>query len=341
MTAALKSILGLAKQSAQGAVGTVFKYLLYNQGSVAPNNVVLPLDIEIGATSPLISSMVKTGVTGAGAVEFIPRPDTLAYLMNGLLGEDNMTAGVAAAVGTYSHALSFNHDDAWDVPYFTAVHAPGGMWADQILDCRISAVGLSWKAANFLRGQVGFSGGLPSKVSVPTGITTDTGPQFLTALSSIELPTATAAKVISGSFMAGNAIPLDEQWIVGSYSPDNFDITTRAFSINLVVKITDATLYTMMMYDPAGASAWAAGLMKEGDFKLKFVSDKLIGTTAIPYSVQISADSTSDNVVWAADPIAVRAGKQVIMSMTGVFLNTLSAAKPVVVTVVNDTATAY
>ena len=28
------------------------------------------------------------------------------------------------------------------------------------------------------------------------------------------------------------AIPMDNQWIVGSYSPDDFDINSRIFAIN-------------------------------------------------------------------------------------------------------------
>ena len=339
MTSSLKSILGFAKQAAKGTPGASFKYLLYNTASVAPNNVILPLDTEIGGNVPMVRSMVKTGVYGGGGVEFIPRPDTIAMLLTGLLGKDT----VSGAGPSYTHTITFNDADPFDTPYYTTVHAPGGMWADQLEDCRVSALGFTWRAANFLRATMGISGGTPSKIAVPAA-TPDDGPQFLTVLSSIALPSDTPLKVLSGSFVGGNAIPLDEQWIVGSYSPDAFDITTRAFSVSMVVKITDAALYSKMMYDPAGGADWAADLLKEADFNLQFVSNQEVDT-GTPYAITISGNgqnqaSGAANVIWSADPIGVRAGRNVLMNITGVFLAT-DTGSPVTVEVVNDVSTSY
>ena len=348
MTSALSSILGFAKQTAKGTPNTTpgeYKYMLYNQASIAPNSVILPLDTEIGGTTPLVRSMVKTGVFSGGGVEFIPRPDTIAKLLTGLLGEDTVTP-VAGATGAHSHAITLLSTDAFNIPYHTVVHAPGGMWADQLLDCRVSALGLSWRAANFLRGTVGFTGGFPSSVSVPSSVDPDDGPQFLTVLSNIEVPSSTAVKCISGSFVAGNAIPLDEQWIVGSYSPDDFDVVTRAFSISMLLKITDAALYSKMMYDPAGGAVWAADLLKEADINLQFNSNEEVGTgVPVPYSITIAGNgdnqaSGTSNIIWSADPVGVRAGRNVMMNVTGVFL-AVDSGSPITVTVVNDQSAAY
>ena len=283
----------------------------------------------------MVRSMVKTGVFGGGGVEFIPRPDTIAMLLTGLLGKDT----VSGAGPSYTHSITFNDADGFDVPYYTVVHAPGGMWADQLEDCRVSALGFTWRAANFLRATMGVSGGNPTKVSVPTGVSPDSGPQFLTVESEIEVPTATPLKVLSGSFVGGNAIPLDEQWIVGSYSPDAFDVVTRAFSISLVVKLTDGNLYSKMMYDPAGGSAWVADLFKEADINITFKSNEEVDT-GVPYSIKIKGDAATDNIIWSADPVGVRAGRNVLMNMTGVFLAS-DTSSPVTVEVVNDVATSY
>jgi len=300
---------------------------------------VLPLDTEVGGPSPLIRDMVKTGVFGGGQVEFIPRPDIIGTILTGVIGKDVSTA-VPSATGAFKHVIDFK-TDPFDVDYYTSVHAPGGLWGDQLADCRLTALGLNWRAANFVRGTLGVSGGLPSKVTTPTGAIPDSGVPFLTVMAGIELPTATALKVLAGSFVAGNSIPMDEQWVVGSYSPDAFDIVSRAFAIQLVVKITDATLYSKMMYDPAGGSAWAASLFREAHFKLQFNADKMVGTgTPVPTSLIIKGHSTVDNVVWSADPIAVRAGRQIIMSMTGMFLAT-DAGSPITVELTNATALAY
>ena len=94
-----------------------------------------------------------------------------------------------------------------------------------------------------MRGQFAVQGGLPAKVSTAAwdaASDVDSGPQFSPPSRLIELPTATPVKVLGGSFQAGLAMPLDEQWIVGSYSPDDFDITMRSFAISFLLKITDA-----------------------------------------------------------------------------------------------------
>ena len=214
-----------------------------------------------------------------------------------------------------------------------------------------SASGCSRKRTRFhlARGQLPagnawFFGRNPTKIAVPTGVDPDDGPQFLTVLSEIEVPTATTLKVLSGSFVGGNAIPLDEQWIVGSYSPDAFDITTRAFSLSMVVKITDGALYSKMMYDPSGSDAWVADLFREADIKLTFNSNAEVGTGApVPYSITIKGNggaADAGNIIWSADPIAVRAGRNVLMNITGVFLAT-DTGSPVTVEVVNDQSAAY
>ncbi len=327
--------MGFGKQTAVATPAALSKYLLYSQAAAGPNNIVVPTDIEIGGGTPMVRGMIKAGVSGAGAVEFTPRPDTLAFLLTGLLGKDTHTT----VSSTELHTITYD-TDPFATPYYTITHSPGGLWADQTQDCRITALGLSWRAANFLRATMGFQGGQVTKVAAITG-TPDNGPQFITPTAEIELPTNTDLKVLSGSFMAGSAIPMDEQWIVGSYYPDAFDIVTRACSLSMVVKITDDDLYGKMMYDPAGTDAWVANLMKESAFKLIFKSDKMVGATAIPYSVTVKAHATEDNVVWSAQPIAVRSGRQVVMGITGVFLAPSDTSSPVTVEVVNDVLTAY
>jgi hypothetical protein len=345
MTAALGSFMGFAKQTAKGTPNVTdasFQYLLFTQGVIAPQNVVVPLDTEIGGGA-LLRDVKKVGVTSGGAVEFIPRPATLGTILMGILGKDSI--GVVADT-TYTHTFTLPTDQ-FSTPYYTLRSAPGNMWGEQFQDCRFSGLSLQWKAAGFLRGQLGIVGGLPGKVATTTWTPMtylDGGPQFLTPIATVELPTATPVKCLSGSFSAGVSIPLDEQWMVGSYSPDAMDITARQFSINLVLKIIDATLYSKVMYDPAGGSAWLAGLMREGNFSLKFLSDILAGVTT-PYSLDIDGNGSTGalaNVIWSAAPIGLRAGGQVIMSLTGIFVADPNiAAIPISIALCNKAAVAY
>lgn len=340
MTAAEGSYLGLAKQTAKGTPNTTdaeFKYFLFNEGSFGVNTQNLPLDPEVGGGA-LLRDVNKVGVMSGGALTFIPRPSTLGNLLLGVLPDvvtvDNTTY--------YTHTFTLGTDH-FTAPYYTMRNAPGNLWGEQMQDSRVASLALAWRGSNFLRGQVGLMGGLPAKVATAAWdplTYLDTGPQFLTPLSKIEVPDATALKVLSGSFAAANNIPLDEQWVVGSYQPDGFDITGKSFVLSLVVKVDDADLYTKINYDPAGGSAWVADIFKEANLDIQFVSNVEVDT-GVPYSVAINANGqTGDNanVAWTAQPIPVRSQRNLMMQVTGTFLASPTADTPVTVTLINDQA---
>ena len=275
-----------------------------------------------------------------GAMEFIPRPQMLGHLLYGALGKT-----VPAPDGTgFKHTFTLGTNQ-FDAPYFTLRSAPGNMWGEQLQDQRVSALGISFRGADFVRATAAFTGGLPTKVATTTwspATKVDGGPPLIAPLSKIELPTGSAAKVIAGSFMAGMAIPMDEQWIVGSYSPDDFEILSRAFSLSFTMKVVDATLYSKMMYDAAGGSTWTAAMMREADIKLELVSD-ITYDTGKPYKLVIKANGNSGNsanVVWSVAPIGIRAGRQILMNVTGMFIADPSGAiEPITVELYNNKAT--
>lgn len=422
------SLLGLALQTAKGTPNTTdgdFHYFLYSQSSVAPANVTVPLETEVGGGA-MLRDVKKMGVMSGGALEFTPRPSILGYLLKGALGSvvtdrvyvgpldgstvlysgglikapiqaatlsvqasgaatgnvvitgtggagtdtialngttkvngtvafsaiTNITlptvAGITVTI-TANPATAHRHVFAmpanqFDAPYFTLRSAPGNMWGEQMQDMRASALGLSFKGVDFVRGTTAFSGGLPKKVATTSWAAStkvDGGPQFIAPVSSIELPTGSAAKVSAGAFTAGMVIPMDEQWMVGSYTPDDFEILSRAFALSFTLKISDATLYTKMMYDAAGGADWTADMFREANIKLDLVSDVDVAT-GIPYSISIKPNmqtGANANVIWSASPIGIRAGRQVMMNVTGIFVaSPLATIDPIQVELVNGTA---
>ena len=345
MTASERSYVGLAKQTAKGTPNTTdasFVYFLFSEGSVGPQNLVIPLDQEVGGGA-MLRSVIKAGVSSMGAFTIIPRPHSLGHFLLGALGEAATPTG---GPPDYTHVFSMPADQ-FSAPYWTIRSAPGNIWGETFQDCRIASLNLSWRAADYLRGAVTFVGGLPtpnvSMASWSCATYVDKGPQFIAPLSDIELPTATNAKVLSGAIMMGMQIPMDEQWITGSYSPDDFDINQRAFSVTLALKVTDATLYNKMSYDPANGAAWVADMFKEADIKLYFASDQL-ADTGTPFSLNIAANGESGadaNLYWSATPIALRAGRQVTMAVTGIFTASAVVAEPITVTLVNTESAQY
>ncbi len=211
-------------------------------------------------------------------------------------------------------------------------------------DMRFSTLSLAWRGGRFVTGAMGLVGGLPSKVSTAlwdAQLQVDGGPPFIAPLGHIELPTGAKLAVTSGSFIASASIPLDEQWVVGSYSPEAFDITQRAYMLQLAVKISDASLFTKIQYDPAGGSAWVASMFKEADIRLDFASPQL-AAPGKPFSFAIKANaqnaaSGKANIAWTAAPISMQAGRNILMNLVGTVLADPDGSSPVSLELVNQT----
>lgn len=348
MTASESSFIGFAKQTAKSTENVTdaeFQYFLFNEGTVGPQNNNLPLDQEVGGGA-MLRGVAKVGVTSVGAFSFIPRPDIMGMFLLGALGDVAAPAQQATSAA-YLHAFDLGTDQ-FAAPYHTVRSTPGSIWGETFLDMRVANLALTWRAADYLRGQVAFLGGLPTP-NVSTAAWSpltyvDGGPQFLAPLFTTELPSSTAVKCLSGAFTMGMQIPMDEQWITGSYYPDDFDINQRAFALTMVVKTTDKVLYNKMNYDPADGAAWVAEVYREGDIGLQFDSD-VEADTGYPYSIEVLANAQSDadaNVLWTATPISMRAGRQLTFAVTGTFVADPDAAhEPVTVNLINTNSVGY
>lgn len=341
MTSANSSLVGIAKQVAKGTpnvTDAAFDYILFTQSALGVVPSVIPLDPEAGGGA-LLRNVVKVGVMSGGQLAIIPRPKTLGHAFLGVTGAVNSTPG---ADDTVEH--EFTVSDQFSTPWYTVRSAPGNLLGEQLSDMRFAGLSLSWRAAQFVRGTMALQGvGVPTKVSTTLwdpAAKVDGGPQFLAPLGTIELPTATPVKVVAGSFTAGIGMPVDEQWIVGSYSPDTLSIVNRMYVLSLAIKIEDAALYSKIQYDPAGGSNWVAAIMREANFKLEFKSD-VEADAGKPYKFSIAANGASGadaNVTWSAQPLSSVAGRQIIMGVTGTFLASPDGDTPLTLGLVNQTA---
>lgn len=353
MTAAENSYLGIAKQTAKGTPNITdadFKYFLYREGSVAPNNMVIPLDMEVGGGA-MPRGLVRVGVTSAGMLDVIPRPHTLGILLAGALGTAaTPTAGSGDDIDVYDHVFTLGTNQ-FVQPYYTLRSSPGGMWGEQFQDVKVASLILNMQASRFVEAAYGFIGGEPKPVSTATWAASskvDGGPQFLTPIGAIEIPDSTAWKVTNASLMITNAIPLDDQWVIGSYFPDDFELVQRAIMLQMRVKVTDdGVLYKKMAYDLAGGASWAANVLKEGDIDIWVKSDTPAGAASgsSPHQLTIAANGQSGsagNVAFSVEPIGIRAGGQIVMNVTGLFLaDPTGTYEPLSITLKNSTSTQY
>jgi hypothetical protein len=346
MTASEKSYIGFAKQTAKGTPNVTdaeYTYFLFTEGGIGPDNQFLPLDQEVGGGA-MARSVVKTGVVSSGVFTAIPRPTMIGNILTGLIGKDTITG----TGPSYTHTIE--HDTSeFDAPWYSFRSAPGDIWGETFQDIRMQALTLNWKAADYVRAQLAVIGGLPvpnvTKTAWAPATYIDNGPQFIAPVSTIEIPDGTSAKCLRGTFSAGLQIPLEEQWIVGSYYPDDFAINQRTYVFNLTVKIDDKVLYNKSMYDPDDGALWAVEMFKEADLGFEFVSD-VEADTAVPFSLRIDANAQTQasgdaNVYWTAQPIGLRAGRQVTLNMTGIFVRGPSAHEPISITLVNTDTPGY
>jgi hypothetical protein len=162
----------------------------------------------------------------------------------------------------------------------------------------------------------------------------------------MEVPSGTGLKVLAGSFQMSSAMPLDQQWIVGSPRPDGLDTVQKAFMLNLTVKVTDKALYNKLMYDGAGGAAgWTANIFKSSNINLKFKGAQSfkVGAVDTDYSLTVTGNGNATdalgNIVWSGTPVAIRAGQQIIMNVSGLFV--ADATQAIKLTMVNTQSTSY
>src|SRR5512138_136743 len=159
MTASEKSLIGFAKETVAGTEITTdanFTAMMVTRGSAGVNTNFVPLDMEVGGGA-VQRDMIKGGVVAGGAYEFIPRPNSLGLLLMGLLGKDTKTGD--GTTTPYTHALTLDQAvDPFSQPTYTVRWAPGRALGEVFVGCKVSSVGLQWKAASFVRGSFAFTG---------------------------------------------------------------------------------------------------------------------------------------------------------------------------------------
>ena len=348
MAASEKTYVGLAKQSAKGTPNSTdgeFKYFLFAEGALAPNNLFIPSDDEVGGGA-LTNDVDKVGVFSAGAFQLTPRPEVLGHFLMGALGNVADPALASGAAAAYEHVFTLGSDQ-FQAPYYTFRTTPGGLWGEEFEDVRIAALALNWKAADRVRGTLALQGLQPTpNVDTATwsaDAAVDRGPSFLAPVTNITFPGIAASdlKVLSGAMTFGMDMPMDDQWVTGSYFPDDVEITKRRFSITMNLKVMEGDLYEMLTYDPDQGGAWAATAFKEGGFTLEFQSSSEI-EAGHPYSMLVEGNGgagQAGNIAWTVTPVSIRAGRPVLMSVTGVVL--ADAGDPITVTLTNAKSTKY
>ena len=357
MTSALNSHFGFALQTAKGTpnvTDTAYHYQFFSEGTgIEPEPMYLPLDQEIGS-GQLIRDVKAVGVVGRGQFRFIPRPNFLGYLLLGALGQVTNTAPTGQLT-TATHLFDFQANQ-FNLPYFTMRRRiSAGNFGDIVPDCRIETLQIEAKAANFVRGTCSVLGaGMPSITNTPDAWNAatylDASDPFLTCKGTVELPTGTGLTLLEASITMANQMPLDEQMVIGHYTPDDIEVVMRSITVQFTAKVKDISLYQKMKYGQTGSgsitypASWLPNVYREAALNLTFQSERE-NDPGVPSSITIAANGSSganSNIAWSCQPIGLRGNNQVVLSFSGTVLadNTAAAAGPFSVTL-HNTKTSY
>jgi hypothetical protein len=329
MASGLNSYLGFALQTAKDTEATSgFKYVPFREGQVSPNNIIIPLDMESGGGS-LVRGVKKVGVSGGGMVSIIPRPDSLGLFLYGVLGTKAVAGDGASTPYTHTFTMVPGGAGEFGTPYFTVRSTPGSLWGEVVVNNRLTGLSLEFRAPDFVRGTLAWLGTTPKMASPAAwnpAAALDVTPPFITPVGQLAIDTV-EYPVLAGALTTALAIPMDQQYTVGNYYPDDVDVVSRAVMINMTVKVANDTLYRKLQYDPQAGDDWAAETFQSGAFTLNFQTPENIPgvTPAAPYSIDIQgngqdAASGDGNLVWTAAPIGSRPGQQIVMNVTGTFI---------------------
>ncbi len=322
MAGASKSYLGIGQQTAKGALQETdpnFHYFRFTRGGMGINNRYIQSEVEVGADA-LPSDMQKAGVSSAGGFEFIPRAASIGWLLKAHFGAP--AAAVADGAG-WKHVFTLSTTDQFAVPYNTVRQAPGRLYGETYKDCIVNTLAFQWKAADYIRGAFGIVGGLPANEDIDWAAPVlDSSPTFIAPVTTITWPGLTnSPKVLGGSVTFSADVPLDEQFITGSYAPDDIEITSRQAQLAFQMKL-DAELARKVYFDPAAGANWVAEMMANAQVAIAFksVSSYAAGKN---YQMKIgfNGDAANPNVKWAAQPLQLQAGRNVMINVTGTILS--------------------
>src|SRR5512141_799493 len=121
MTASESSLIGIAKQTAEGTPNVTdadFSYLLFREGGLGVLPSFLPLDQEVGGGA-MLRNVLKVGVMSGGQLSIIPRPKTLGHAFYGVTGAVSTVDGTD---GSYEHTFTLSNQ--FDAPWYTLRSAP-------------------------------------------------------------------------------------------------------------------------------------------------------------------------------------------------------------------------
>jgi hypothetical protein len=220
--------------------------------------------------------------------------------------------------GSYQHTFKIGADPA-DVPYFTMRRRVAQSFGEQVDDCKFASLAMDMAAINYVTGEFAAAGITPTLVDDVSSWSPapDSSAPFVACTGAVALETGdtpTTLPVRAANLTIANAQAIDENFIIGQYTPRDIDVVGRVVALEYVVLVTGADLYGELMYDPAGGTDWLPDVFDTAAVQhLTFKSAENIPGTSSPYELTLAGAAAQ----WAATPIGMRGQGNVMVRVAG------------------------
>ena len=307
----------------------------------------------------------KSGQFAAGDVSIIPRLKEfigiILYAVTGSMSsqtdavwDTSTDAFVASVTGANAHRFTFDPESSFNIPWLSMrTSVPGGSpdktYGEICFDAKVAAWRLDIPAAGLLGSTVSFVG---RKSEYPTPAETNAWTYANTTEDSTSAPISG-----KGSFLVGgstypitgasieitnNLTTPQQEFVIGSYHPDDFVPLSRAVTIRIVYKWDNPDLYKRILTGSVDGTEWdslpfiqdTAGATKA--FEAEFSSPANIAGSSpeTPFSLKVIAD----RVVWQIDRggIQLQAGNIIQVPYIGTVLEPASGDEYIQFILQND-----
>ncbi len=248
----IQSALGVGIQSGKGVAAGSLHYLPVLNANVMGEQLAQTLPPEVGGAY-FSRGSYKAALRSRGDVAFMPRSNTLGWLLAGLFNHETSTVDVGS--GLYDHLFRVGDTAAHPHKWLTIRRYVNNVYGEQMLDSRVGSFRLEVAAANVVNASVQLLGGQFNEIAGADQASTD-GSVFLTC--NADVTEGGAPFIVDRFSMEIGAQLSDNEFRVGSYFLDDITLLQRQITIQADVRISSRALFSKVYRDGAGAPTGSA-----------------------------------------------------------------------------------
>jgi len=248
--------LGVGKQASKGTAVSPEVYIRYRDKSINPE-----FDAEFyheGGYGRDVGYATKTLHKHDGSFSFLARPKQVGKLLHAALGAD----AVSGTATPYIHTITPNDTIPW-LTFETGEVKSSDLIIEKIKDCKVNSIRISGEAGKPVLATVDFLGIEATKEASASSPSYESNDPFRFYEGTFTVDSSATTYITKFDITISNGVAGDIQTV--EVHRDDMVALAREITVEFVLKLTDADLYTDIMY--GGGSAVSDDL-HEGDITI-------------------------------------------------------------------------